>query len=817
MLAGLTRHAATPGLCKGVRAFLCAAVLMLGAPAARAQPVGLALPDTTPRIAEVRLDGPHVLPEATLRAALRTRPNRRFLGLPGATWWLWLYRTGQRAGLGRVGEALQALGEAPAVVDLATVTADADRLVLLLQQEGYRRARVEARLDTLPARRVRVRFLMVPGAPAQWRHVLYAVEAGEAGAFAADSLVRGSLLQPAGRLRVDTLRGFQGIAVRPGAARYSEALLVEERRRLVAALHDAGHAAASRDSVRALVYPVTGPDGDAFDLVLRVRPGPRFRFGGFTARVTGPEPGVAPRAFADGRPPYERIVLQRGERQLDPHLVLRRVSATPGALFREATLLATRRRLDATGAFTFVDVAPAWNDTFRVGGQRILPLRLDLRTRARHSVRAETFAQQRGGFTNLESAALGTGLAFTYEDANLLGQGEAFRVRAAGQVSTDPNEALFSSREAELTASLTAPYAIRPLTALERLAALGARTQGAVSVLTARRQELRLIIHSRVAARVSVELQHTPTLRSVVDGFSLALSNPDTLQGFYSRFLNDATGVPPGPERERLLEDYTRPQVSASVRYALQFLTAHPLRRDSGYAIDLALGGGGLLETLLGQLVKAPDSLAGTLPAPGGGRLFYRPYVRFTADVRRYAPLAPRLTGALRGAVGLAYALGPSGLVPFDQRFFSGGGTSVRGWGLRELGPGGARAQRGQVVNVSGADVWIETSAEARFTFAHALLGADWMGAAFADAGNVWYGPRNPGLIANVDRARDGKFRAPDFVAQLAVGTGAGIRLAWPYFVIRLDAAVRALDPAQRRLYPDGLRPTLHFGLGHAF
>jgi outer membrane protein insertion porin family len=173
--------------------------------------------------------------------------------------------------------------------------------------------------------------------------------------------------------------------------------------------------------------------------------------------------------------------------------------------------------------------------------------------------------------------------------------------------------------------------------------------------------------------------------------------------------------------------------------------------------------------------------------------------------------------GALRGSAGVAFALGRSGLVPFDARFFAGGGTSVRGWGLRELGPGGAFAQRGEVVNVSGADVRLEAAAEVRYAFMSTFLGADWIAVAFADAGNVWYGPRNPGLVQNAPRPRTGRFRVPDFVAQTALGTGTGLRLAWPFIVVRLDAAVRARDPAKRGLFYDGLMPTLHFGLGHAF
>ena len=898
----------TPGGLSAVRAFLrsarprlparialAALFVLLSAPAAAQTPPTLtaaqramqAAPEGAARVAEIRFRGPLVLPEATLRLALRTRENRRFLGIRGATWWLWLYNAGENRRLGRVGRALAAAGEPPAVADAAIIAADAERLALVLRQEGYRRARVAVAVDTVRAGRVRVTFRLDPGPAARVRRVLLDVAGPDSlGADEAAEVFGGSLLAPVpGSAHAGVIGGRSGTAFAPALDRYSESLLAAERRRLLADLRERGFAAVNRDSIRVLVFPIardarpgpaaadtSAPDtsasdtlardsfgtalggvprtdslalsseplgssaaapgvpadgGDRFDLVLRVRPGARYRFGSVDARVTGPERTTRTRVGRRGEAPADLVVTQRGERKLRTRLVARSLRAEPGARYRASDLAETKRRLDATGVFSFTDVAPRWDDTVRVGGALYLPHRLDLRTRPRHAIRAESFVLQRSGvLENADGQLLGTGLGVTYENANVFGSGEALTLRASGTVSTDLDARLFASSEAEVSATLAYPYltafGLPPLrgvrAAADRLAPRGARTLLALSFLAARRAELYLVIRGRGTARIRYELQHTRALTSILDVADVSLSNPDTLVSFRRNFLArlDSSGSDP-VEVERVLEDYTRPQVNTAIRYTLRSQTAHPIRRDAGHTYEASLAAGGYLEALLDRFAFSPDTLGGTLPGLGGGRLVYRPHVRATFDARRYRPLSARTVFAFKAAGGVALATGASGLVPFDQRFYAGGGSSVRGWGLRELGPGAAGLASGNVRNVVGGDVRVETSAELRYTVFPQALSADWIAAGFVDAGNVWLGPRNPSL-AGAPRGLDGRFRAPDFVEELAVGAGVGMRIAWPYIVVRLDVAARVLDPARSGLLPDGLRsPTLHFGLGHAF
>src|SRR5690606_17643836 len=147
----------------------------------------------------------------------------------------------------------------------------------------------------------------------------------------------------------------------------------------------------------------------------------------------------------------------------------------------------------------------------------------------------------------------------------------------------------------------------------------------------------------------------------------------------------------------QLLEDYTQPQVNNALRYTFRSARVNPLRRERGYSYEAAAELGGNLPYLLDRWVFTPGTVEGSIPGLpffGGSEaeddLIYRQYVRTVVDLRRYRPISPRNVLAWKFIGGWAHPLGRATVVPFDRRFYSGGASSVRGWRLRELGPGGA-------------------------------------------------------------------------------------------------------------------------------
>ena len=139
------------------------------------------------------------------------------------------------------------------------------------------------------------------------------------------------------------------------------------------------------------------------------------------------------------------------------------------------------------------------------------------------------------------------------------------------------------------------------------------------------------------------------------------------------------------------------------------------------------------------------------------------------------------------------------------------------GGGFVDWARGGTRADttRGLLAennSILGGDIKLEASVELRSTVLREVLAADWILALYGDAGNVWFGPRNPGDDA-------GHFRFSSFYKEIGVGTGFGLRLAWDYLILRLDLAYRVYDPALQGAFRDNAfkESRLHFGIGHTF
>ncbi len=171
-------------------------------------------------------------------------------------------------------------------------------------------------------------------------------------------------------------------------------------------------------------------------------------------------------------------------------------------------------------------------------------------------------------------------------------------------------------------------------------------------------------------------------------------------------------------------------------------------------------------------------------------------WLKFQADFRRYFPIDKKQTFAYRLNFGVAQPYGLSnGILPYEKYFFAGGGTSIRAWQARRLGPGSYTPPLNEqgyfdYRNEQPAEMLIESMLEYRRN----LVGYFDM-AFFIDAGNSW----NIG----VDPARPGSdFRYDRFYKEIAVGTGIGLRMDFDFLIIRLDMATKAIDPAR----PEGER-----------
>lgn len=163
---------------------------------------------------------------------------------------------------------------------------------------------------------------------------------------------------------------------------------------------------------------------------------------------------------------------------------------------------------------------------------------------------------------------------------------------------------------------------------------------------------------------------------------------------------------------------------------------------------------------------------------------------------------------------GIAVPYGNSTSLPFEKRYFAGGANSVRGWAVRELGPGTYSGDDRSIdyIKQSG-DIKLGASVEYRSKLFWKLNGA-----AFVDAGNIW-------TIREYPEQPGGAFNFDSFYKEIAVSYGLGLRLDFGFLVVRLDGGLKAYDPAGTTLYrrlplihPSFNRDfTLHLAVGYPF
>lgn len=140
---------------------------------------------------------------------------------------------------------------------------------------------------------------------------------------------------------------------------------------------------------------------------------------------------------------------------------------------------------------------------------------------------------------------------------------------------------------------------------------------------------------------------------------------------------------------------------------------------------------------------------------------------------------------AFRVFGGLGVGLAANPLLPFDRRFFAGGSVGLRAWRATTIGPGSYAPPFNEIysnLNRLG-DIKLEVNAEYRFKLAGPLSGA-----LFVDAGNIWE--------REEQEDRPGAAFKGDFMKEIAIGVGAGVRFDFDFLVVRLDAGLKFRDPS---------------------
>ncbi|MEM9000764.1 MAG: BamA/TamA family outer membrane protein [Bacteroidota bacterium] len=156
-------------------------------------------------------------------------------------------------------------------------------------------------------------------------------------------------------------------------------------------------------------------------------------------------------------------------------------------------------------------------------------------------------------------------------------------------------------------------------------------------------------------------------------------------------------------------------------------------------------------------------------------------YAKTEFDFIRHWSISSSRVLAFRSFFGLAIPYGNSENIPFVRSYFAGGSNDNRAWNAYELGPG----KTNNINEFNEANLKLAFNLEYRFP----IVG-DVKGALFADAGNIWN-------VFDNENNEDAKFNDMGSLADIAIGTGFGLRYDFTYFVFRLDTGFKTYNPAE--------------------
>ncbi len=545
--------------------------------------------------------------------------------------------------------------------------------------------------------------------------------------------------------------------LRPGS-RYSVDSLASCRQQIAQVVRNRGYYYFSPEFIEYLADSIQTPGKIALRMAVASNLHPmvlrQYKAGKITmiVRRAGNEPGT-PDTIQTSRATLVRFLPSRFRNALVDECIVPRT----GRRLTLRSINNTQTRLSRLGIFSSIDINVHPSDsTALMRGSDVLDVTVDCTLDVPLEARLEA------NVSSKSNSYLGPGLLFGVTNRNIFGGGEQLNVTLTGSYEWQTGRrrsSVFNSYEIGLQGSLAFPRLLAPKF-LPRL-----RRDLSWTRITLNADLLNRPHYFRMAQfNASYSYDWNPTRYS---------SNTLTLLKLtYTNLLKTTNEFDSIMDANRAIAESFRSQFIPQIMYTYNYDRMFGPRNSLNWTVTAQEAGGVFcgLWRLCGQ--KHEKRLFG-IPISQffkvSGQLVYG---------RRLGASDTWLFG--RVASGVAHAYGNSAQVPYSEQFWVGGANSIRAFTVRSLGPGSYRPKadrKGNYFDQTGTFKF-EANLELRFPIFGPVHGA-----VFLDAGNVW-------LLKNDPERPGGQLRAATFGRDLALGTGAGIRVDIGMLVIRGDLGI---------------------------
>lgn len=452
-----------------------------------------------------------------------------------------------------------------------------------------------------------------------------------------------------------------------------------------------------------------------------------------------------------------RIIYNSKDQAFRPQAIANKISIRPNSYYSDFAVERTYTHLNSLSAAKYVNI------TFTENANSNLDAQVILTQNKPHTISAEIEGTYSGG-------DLGVGAAIGYKNNNIFRGSEILNVNVNGGY-----EAIGSLSEYQSAwdiggeVSLTFPRLLMPMTDNFKRRSTGS-TEIATSINFQQRPEYQRNI-------AGAGIKYNWRWRRINFSFNLL-----DLSYIYLPYMTDA-----------FKDKYMKPTSSIRFSYEDHFIMRWGLGINMSNRRNMTFNTGNFYTfranvRTAGNLLYGISKLTNQQKNEDGVyeifNIQYSQFAKADVDFAYNWYLTDKARLVFHSGLGVGLPYGNASILPFEERYYSGGANSMRGWSARRLGPGNFYNSSGSIdfMKQSG-DIKLDLNLEARFRLIWKLEAA-----LFLDAGNIW-------TIHDYAEQPTGVFRWNEFYKQIACNYGFGLRLDFDFFVIRVDMGIKLYDP----------------------
>lgn len=698
-----------------------------------------------------------------LEALIKLKPNRKALGILYP--YLWFYYKGSQGKENGFKLWLKEIGEEPALVDSNIVHRTRNQLNLFLNKQGFFNATVK---DTIieKDRRATVQYTIQYGTPYLIRNIQFNTKDSAISRLIPD-ITKNTLLH--------------------AGERYNEDVFEKEREQIAIHLKNLGYYAFTKNFI---TYQVdSGLESNQVDLYV------------YLNRInenSNPESGVRPEDHQiysyrnifiqtdyDPKNPaaskakdtvqYQGYTMlsRNGERLLREKALTDCIYFKPEERYNLKEVNYSYQRMQNLNVFKYVNIGFREVERDSTQPRYLLDGFFQMSPLDRQDFTVEAEANNTGG-------NLGLAGSFGYRNKNLFRGAEVLEFKIRGGVQSLPN---FTDSTIEKKFFFFNTYEFGPEISLSFKKFL---IPGFLEGARHRRYNPKTTITS------GYSLQDRPDYRRSILKVSLGYNWRTSPRKSYALVPVEINSVyvKKSPEFQAQLDSLNDPLLSYS--YDTHLITALRLSyvysgqkaesNENFFFLRTNFEMSGLLLRSLAEPLNLKTNDQGNYEFAG---IQFSQYIKPDVDLSYHHVINKNNTLVYRLYSGFGVPFGNSSALPFEKSFFVGGANSMRAWIAYTLGPGNYFNTSG--IEQSG-DIKFEGNIEYR-SFLFKFLGSSSVESAlFTDIGNIW-------TLYEDDNRPGAKFSS-GFYEDLGVGSGLGFRFNFNFFILRLDMAMKLVDPS---------------------